>query len=175
MKKSAWQIFSSLGRRFFNFFPQKITAETSPTHSGGKNILNFSNFSKNNFRMKKKTRMKLFFEKFHFQKLFIPPGHVGDVLLKFRRNTNIPTPREKRAIPMMWGSVEARLFFSHGVGWGFPERMDGVFLLNFRRKTICFHGSVFVFFFADFNPPNKICPTGMSLLSWVTSPHQRIC
>ena len=46
--------------------------------------------------MKKKTRMKLFFEKFHFQKLFIPPGHVGDVLLKFRRNTNIPHTQGKK-------------------------------------------------------------------------------
>ena len=128
MKKSAWQIFSSLGRRFFNFFLKKIPQKhPPPTHSGGKNILNFSNFSKNNFRMKKKTRMKLFFEKFHFQKLFIPPGHVGDVLLKFRRNTNIPTPREKRAIPMMWGSVEARLFFPMGLGGVSPKEWMGFF------------------------------------------------
>ena len=31
--------------------------------------------------------MKLFFQKFHFQKLFIPPGHVGDISAEFNRGT----------------------------------------------------------------------------------------
>ena len=91
--------------------------------------------------------MKLFFQKFHFQKLFIPPGHVGDVLLKFRRNTNIPTPREKRAIPMMWGSVEARLFFPHGVGWGFPRENGWGFSAEFQKKNNLFSWLSFCFLF----------------------------
>ena len=33
-----------------------------------------------------------FFQKFHFQKLFIPPGHVGDISTEFNRKENTPPP-----------------------------------------------------------------------------------
>ena len=87
------------GRGDFSTFPLKKSAETSPTHSGEKQNSIFTNFLKNNFRMKK-NKTEIIFQNVWRKSSFAFP--LNEWVMFLRRNS--PKRAKERGV------------FSH-LGW----------------------------------------------------------